>query len=375
MIQLLNNMSVFKRNKKYWIGFRLNRRRYRFPSPENSLAGARAYEIMYKSRLLKGEDIKEEREEIKEVPNFKKFSKQWFEVYVKTNNKKSEIKQKETVLRLHLVPFFGRILIDKINSFDIENFKAKKSKTNLCNKSINNHLMALSKCLKCAQEWGIISKTPKIRMLKVPPYKHNYLSEEECLMLTGNTKGLFRDMVLFALKTGLRFGEIIAVEWDDIDFSQKLLTVRKSIVLGEVGSPKSNKFRYIPLTDEVIEMLKERGNKEGYIFTEENNLALKPPYCAKKLWRLCDQAGVRRISWHVLRHTFASHLVQKGVSIKAVQELLGHSDIKTTLRYAHISTESLRQSIRVLEGNKNVLINFGHNLATIEKNEKKLMDN
>ena len=66
--------------------------------------------------------------------------------------------------------------------------------------------------------------------------------------------------------------------------------------------------------------------------------------------RFCAEAGIRRVGWHTLRHSFASHLVTAGVSIKAVQELLGHSDIRTTMRYAHLAPSALREALRVLEG-------------------------
>ncbi len=367
-------MSVFKRNKKYWIGFWYNRKRYRLPSPDNSLAGARAYETMYKSRLLNGEKIKEEPEEVIEVPNFKKFSKQWFDVYVKTNNKPSEVRNKESALRVHLIPFFGKKKINKINNLDVENYKAKQINTHLSNKSINNTLIILNKCLATALEWELIEKKPKIKMLKVAPQKFDFLEEDEVKSLLAQTKGWLKEMTLIGLQAGLRFGEIIALSWDDLDFSARKIVVRNAIANGIFGTPKNNKVREIPMSRNISELLIKRYQSKGLLFVPYHGEYYTYNLCAKELKRACRRANLRAISWHVLRHTFASHLAQKGVAMKVVQELLGHSSIITTMRYSHINSASLEAAIKTLEDSEEK-INFGHNLDTIYKMGEKMVQN
>ncbi len=76
---------------------------------------------------------------------------------------------------------------------------------------------------------------------------------------------------------------------------------------------------------------------------------LKKNECKHPLWRACRRAGLRRIGWHVLRHTFASHLVMRGVPLKAVQELMGHATIDMTMRYAHLSPHVAREAVKVLD--------------------------
>ncbi|MFA7377709.1 MAG: site-specific integrase, partial [Patescibacteria group bacterium] len=175
----------------------------------------------------------------------------------------------------------------------------------------------------------------------------DYLNESECKLLLDNSSGNLHDMILLALNTGLRFGELIALTWKDIDFEKRLLPINKAIAKGVLGSTKSNKNRYIPLTNSVIEMLRNRKRNAELIFSENNSFLVQARY-VKKLHKLCKDLKFRRIGWHVLRHTFASHLAQKGISLKAIQELLGHSDIKTTMRYAHLSPRELRQAVDVL---------------------------
>jgi len=352
-------MSVIKRGSKYWICFRSNRTRYRKASPENSYAGAKAYEAVIRQKLARGENLELEAKKPEKTSTFQEFSKQWFEVYVKTNNKYSEATNKASILRAHLVPFFGNRRLDQINGLDIENFKAKEIKAGLSHKSINNFLIVISRCLKVAQEWGVIEKVPRIKLLKVQAQKFDHLSEEECQLLLDNSEGLLRDLILVALKTGLRFGELIALEWKDVDFANHQMTVRQSIYRGRLGGTKSNKIRFVPLLDDVCETLQSRAKKNSFVFTKDNGDWLSPMLCSRWLHRACNRAGVRKIGWHTLRHTFASQLAQHGVSITIVKDLLGHSDIRTTMRYSHLTTSATREAVLLLN------INNGHNMATI----------
>jgi len=354
-------MSVFKRGEKYWVGFRFNHRRYRMSSPVNSLTGARAHEALLRQKLARGESIVPEKEEKKEFGTFKEFSEEWFEIYVKTNNKHTEIVNKRSILNVHLIPFFGTKALNEINGLNVEGFKAKEIKASLANKTINNSLTVLSRCLKTAQEWGLLENIPRIKLLKVQQQKFDFLTEDEAWLLLNNSDGLLNDMILVALRTGLRFGELIALEWSDIDFNQNILTVSKAISKGVLGSTKSNKIRYVPLLDEVREALLTRFNKKAkYVFYESYNTSLVYMTCLRWLVGACKRAGLRKIGWHTLRHTFASHLAQRGVSITIVKELLGHSDIRTTMRYSHMSNLAMKEAIMML--NKNII---GHNMATI----------
>lgn len=364
-------MSVYKIKNKYFVSLYFHRKRYRKLSPQNSMAGAKAYEALLRQKLAQGEPIIEEVKEDDPVPIFKEFSEQWFEVYVKNNNKYSEILNKESLLRAHLNPFFGDKQLDKISNLDIESYKAKKIKSGQSNKSVNNHLIVLNKCFNTAQEWGIIRSTPKIKLLKVQPQKFDFLSAEECQLLLDNCDGMLKEMVLLALKTGLRFGELIALEWSDVDLRNNLITVQKSIARGRLGSPKSNKIRYVPLLADVKELITSRQKRSGLVFSKDDNKPLGPVLCLRWLHQACKRAGIRKIGWHTLRHTFASHLAQNGVSIVLIKELLGHADIKTTMRYSHLTSQAIRGAVETLANN------FGQYLVNAPKsnNENILVSN
>lgn len=363
--QCKNNMSVYKRNNKYWVAFRYNKRRYRKASPDNTSSGAKAFEALLRQRLAKGESIESPTKKDEKISNFQDFSKKWLDVYVKTNNKKSEAVNKESILRVHLVPFFGKKLLSEINGLDVESFKAKEIKAGLSNKSINNFLIVLSRCLKVAVEWGVIKDAPKIKLLKVQAQKFDHLSEDECKRLLSSCDDFLRDMVVVALKTGLRFGELVALELKDVDIVNRQLTVKQSLYRGVIGSTKTNRIRFIPLLDDVSDILQLRANKNGHIFTRDDGKYLSHAMCINWLRQACQKAGLRRIGWHTLRHTFASQLAQRGISVIIIQSLLGHSDIKTTMRYSHLTTSVTRDAVLQLNNS------IGHNMATNLNTETK----
>lgn len=341
-----------------------NRTRHRLPSPDNSSAGAKAYELNIRQKLARGEPLIPVKSEDRNVI-FKDFADEWFRIYVKNNNKHSEIIAKESVLRVHLVPYFGNMDLKEISNLDIEKYKAKKILGKLNAKTINNHLTVLRKGFQCALEWGSIKNFPFIKKLKTLPVKFDFLNVDECRQLINASYGIWPHMIKVALGTGLRFGELIALTWDDIDFQKRELTVRQAFAKGVLGSPKSNKIRRIPMTMSVYETLYEMKMKKGYVFSQPSGKPLHHGSCNHHIHRICKKAGLRKIGWHCLRHTFASHLAQRGANLVAIQGLLGHSEIRTTMRYAHINERVLRDAVNVLnEDNRTGTENSRHNIVT-----------
>ncbi|MFH1772992.1 MAG: site-specific integrase [Patescibacteria group bacterium] len=366
-------MSARKIINSWFVDIRFNRARIRKKSPENSKNGAQAYEAVLRRKLARGESIEEEKKE--EICSFKDFTEKWLLNYVNGRNKPSEQRQKKIILNVHLIPFFGKMPIDKISSLKIEEYKSAKMKQGLANKTINNQLAVLGKCLHTAEEWEILKKAPKIKLFKVPPQKFDFLSINESQQLLNSAKGIWREMILIALKTGLRLGEITALDWSDVNIGNKLLTVRRSLVRNIMVSPKSNKIRYVPLTDEVCRSLNMRVQKKGFLFTDDNGQPLKAECVRRTLHRICGQADLRIVGWHTLRHTFASHLAEAGASIKAIQELLGHSDIKTTMRYAHLSPSALQETVKLLEPKRDFQTILGQYMGNEEKVKVKNVHN
>lgn len=200
-----------------------------------------------------------------------------------------------------------------------------------------------------AVESGHLSFVPRVRRLKTPPTKFDFLMPEEAHKLADAAEGQWQMMILLALLTGLRQGELLALKWQDINIEKRFLVVRDNIFRGQEGSPKSNKDRVVPLNVSVIESLisLKRSNSQ-YVFANENGKPLTDNMCKHPLERAWEKAGLRRVGWHVLRHTFASHLVQNGTSIMEVQRYLGHADVRTTQRYAHLNPNISHEFVDLL---------------------------
>jgi integrase len=142
----------------------------------------------------------------------------------------------------------------------------------------------------------------------------------------------------------------LALTWDDVDLVAGRLMVRRSVARGIVGTPKSGKSREVPLAASIVAALKSHRHLRGdLVFSDPDGAMFKKGETKWPLWRACKKAGLRRIGWHVLRHTFASHLAMRGVPLKAVQELLGHSTIEMTMRYAHLAPAVKREAVAQLD--------------------------
>lgn len=150
------------------------------------------------------------------------------------------------------------------------------------------------------------------------------------------------------VKHVVRSGELIALNWQDVDLQKKQLTVKKSRWHKMIVSPKNNKVRHIPLTSEICDMLSTRKKRTGLLFSDEQGDYLRPKRIYRHVQSACIKAGLRNIRFHDLRHTFASHLAEKGASMRSIQLLLGHADIKTTMRYAHLSPSAFESAINLL---------------------------
>jgi integrase len=186
--------------------------------------------------------------------------------------------------------------------------------------------------MRSAEEWLELEKIPKIRILKTPPSESYFLPEKECRLLLSELNGLHYDIVLTALKTGLRIGELKGLRWRDIQWDRRTLTVNHSWCNTAKGlvAPKGNKERRVPLTADVYSLLLRRQQIEGFVFGKEQSRWL----------------GVEKINSEI---KMASHLAMKGVSLQVIQRLLGHASIQVTMRYAHLSETSLRDSMDLLE--------------------------
>lgn len=270
---------------------------------------------------------------------------------MKVHNKPSEQRNKEMHLRVHLVPVFGRKRLDEIRALDVDRYTAKKLRTGLSPKTINLHLSTLRRALVLAYQWELIEVLPRIRRLKETKPEFVFLDFGEAERLVKAADPEWRVMIVTGLKTGMRLGELLALRWQDVDLVAGRIIVRRNLVRGILGTPKSGKNREIPLSDDAIAALKSHRHLRGdIVFCTDSGDYLTKEITKRPLWRACKRAGIaHKIGWHALRHTFASHLAMRGAPAKAIQELLGHSSIEMTNRYMHLSPDARREAVQLLD--------------------------
>src|SRR5258708_1712314 len=204
-------------------------------------------------------------------PLFEEFAETWFSEYVVPNNKHSEQRSKRYVLNSALIPFFGHLPIGKITTYHTEQFKATWVKKGISNKTIKNYLTVLNKCISTAYDWlELKDAPPKIKWPKCAPTSPDFLSPDECELLLSHAEGTVHEMILTALRTGMRQGELKGLQWSSIDWENRIIVVRHSQDdrMKMLVAPKSNRVRHIPIDADVYEMLFNRRRGTGRVFVD-----------------------------------------------------------------------------------------------------------
>ena len=163
----------------------------------------------------------------------------------------------------HIVPALGKKRIDQIGPKEIELYKARAVKAGLKGKTINNQLSALRKALTVAAEWGLIDQPPRVQRAKTAPPPFYYLSFDEATRLVEAADQDWRPMILTALRTRLRIGELVALRWVDVDLRAGGVTVRQSTFKGLVNTPKNVRHRSIDLSPDVTTALQTVRHLKG----------------------------------------------------------------------------------------------------------------
>lgn len=342
-------MSVFNKGGRYYISVYVNSVRIRRPSPDNSRRGALAYEAFVRSELAQGRDPFKKPEAAPRRETFGEFVTGWLATEVENNNKPSERYGKRLILNKHLLPFFGRLVLRDITGETIERYKAAKLKTRLSPKTVNNHLAILSKGLHTAERWKRLERAPEVQLLRAAPPDIKVLSREECERLLSVTiEPHWRLLILLAIHTGLRRGELLALEWSDVDLDNQVLRVRQNYVMGQIGTPKNHKVRYVPMSEGLNAALRPLRRPDGLVVRNPEGKPFSTNGAHKAMHRASERAGVPLGGWHRLRHTFATQLVQGRLPSEQLMQWMGHSTIAMTQRYTHLAPSNFRAALSVL---------------------------
>ncbi len=337
--------------------------RVRKVSPVPTKRGALEYERQVRENVFAAGGEEEDKKH--PVPKFTKFANFFIETYATTNNRPSTVREKRRALRRGMLSHLGHLRLDQIGARQVESFKARRKKEGVGPKTINEELAILSKILGYAEEIGDLpTSPPRIRRLKVQPPSFDFLDFDEgdrLVEAASRASDPWCAMTPFAMWSGLRLGELRGLQWDDVDLvAARAIVQRAADDTGALHPPKSGRSRVVDLPRKAVEVLRNHRHLRGlFVFCREDGSMLTRWSCEARakdsptdgpLARICRKAGLRRIGWHVLRHTYASHLVMRGASLMEVKELLGHSSLEMTMRCAHLSPNARKAAVALLDG-------------------------
>lgn len=334
------------RGNEWYAYFRFRKRRIRRRSPNQTRNGTEEFGRTllreFSEALAQGRDPF-----AGPPPTFTEFAERWMREYVAQANRLSTQREKRSALNSRLIPSFGHLRLDEITTLRIDQaIKKWVEAEKLSHKSINNTLTILRKCLSIAEDWGYLTHVPKIRWKTVVQPDPIYLTRNEFERLVAATDpGFWRTLVLFVLRTGVRFGEAMGLRWEDLDLSESAPSVhiRRAVEHGNIGEPKTKAGRrIIPLDAATAASLRAFRHDNPFVFARDDGRFYRHDTCSRYLARACERAGIKRVTWHPLRHTCATEHVTCGTPLVVIKDILGHTDVKMTCRYAHATEETKR---------------------------------
>ena len=292
----------------------------------------------------------------------------WYKNHSKPKIRPTTQETYESRIRLHIIPEIGGIPLNKLTQNDLQQFYGRLKKsgrkrfTDKYGEGLSDRMVRMChatcrSALEKAVQDGLIRVNPAIGC-KLPPKKARemqVLTREELqrFLIQAKFEGYY-EVFLLDLATGLRRGELMALQWDDLNLTTGELRISKqAVVIGSevvVTEPKTKAaVRTLLLPPKVLEVFREyrKRNVSRWLFPspKKEDSPLLPSVVRQRLHRLLDHAGCERVRFHDLRHTFATNALAHGMDIKTLSTILGHVSAATTLNtYSHITEEMRRQA-------------------------------
>jgi integrase len=336
------SMSVYQRGDNWYIDFTFKGQRIREsigPSRKDAdkVIAKKKTEIVENKYL----DIRKEPDPIK----FHEFAKEYLK-WAKTNKKASTDSRDISIMRGLDREFEGKNIQD-VTSWLIEKWKSKRAEK-FKPGSVNRELALLKHVFSKALEWKRIKENPapKVKRLKGAARRVRYLMPDEIQTFLSHCEGLLRGllkpMVTVALHTGARKGELQGLEWSNVNFDLGFISLLVT---------KNGERRDIPMNETVRATLKAMERASGFVFPNRNGKRIDNCALYLAFYEALEKSKIEDFRFHDLRHTFASNLVmQEGVELNDVRELLGHKKMEMTLRYAHLSPKHKGKVVNILDG-------------------------
>jgi len=333
------NKGLYKRGNIWWIRYAGLDGKIRYES-----SGSKSYRVAQALLIKRKQAIQEGKEPlpIKKIANhtFKELAERYL---VWAKRQKSFDSKKYLVWAL--VEEFGNIPLRRMSTFIVEEFQGKILDTGRKPATANRFLAVLKHMVNKAVQWEMVEDETLKRIGKVKPLPENnkrlrYLTVEECHRLINASVPHLKPIVITALNTGMRKGEILGLRWENVDL------VHGFILLDQT---KNNERREIPINQTLRETFKHlpRRLDSPYVFIDEKGNRFKD--VKRSFHSALRRAKIQDFHFHDCRHTFASHLVMSGIDITTVKELLGHKTLAMTLRYSHLSPSHKVSAVSILD--------------------------
>ncbi len=317
-----------------------------------------------------------------EKKSFEDFAISYFEKTYKNKVKPSTYDRQYSVLMNRIIPWFGKVDLNDINHFLIQNFMTEKLKEGYADSYVQKMYEIVRMLMNVALKWDLISKDV-ISKVETPSFEEKEMKVwssqqvNEYLRFTKHSR--YHPIFFLAAYTGMRKGEILALTWDDIDFEQKTININKTLYKTKdeyvINKPKTkNSKRIIYIDDDIIRVLKKQRVKQNIekmkcrdvytdnnlVFAQENGNFIYPSAANVLFRRYVKQLGLPEIRFHDLRHTHATLLLQMGVNPKLVANRLGHASVRVTLdTYSHVMPDMQQdltmQFSKFMKGGQNVV--------------------
>lgn len=328
-------MAIRKRGEHYFIDYYVNGRRVR------EVVGTKkkqAEDALSKRKveIIEGKFFDKRR--IRKI-HFEELADEFIELHSRVNKKKMVAKRDENLIA-NLKRTFGGKYLHEITPMMIERFKAARRES-VAPATVNRELA----CLKCmfnkAIQWGRYDDNPvrRVRLFRENNQRTRYLESDEIQKLLENCQENIKPILIVALNTGMRKGEILNLKWENVDLERGIIYLLDT---------KNSEKREVIMNGPVKEALSKltRHATSPYVFYKEDGAPYKD--VRKYYETTLKKCGIIGVRFHDLRHTFASHLVMSGVDLKTVQELMGHKSIEMTLRYSHLSPDHKKKAVDLL---------------------------
>lgn len=335
-------MGLYKRGQVWWMRFTYNGRQVRRPTEttDKRLAEKIYHKVM--AQVAEGKWFERSPDENK---TFTEMIEKFMTEYSITKTPSGQVRDR--VIATHLKSFFGNRILKEVTPSSIVDYKANRRKEGMAPATLARELCLLKRAFNLAvKEWEWCKDNPvsKISGERFNNQIDRWLSHKEEERLLTACPGWLKGIIIFALNTGMRQGEILDLEWPHVDLFRKTITIMRS---------KNGERRTLPLNQSALEVLKSRAKvrhiKGNHVFVSQSGTRIIQRNLLRAFYPAMETAKIENFRFHDLRHTFATRLVQAGVDLYTVSKLLGHKDVRMTQRYAHHCPESLRGGVEVLD--------------------------